>query len=193
MLFAESFAPADDTRGPADRLRLPYEARRKSRQRVTLVSGEEMGYALPPGTVLRGGDRLLTGNGHIVEVEAARETLLEVRAVDALQLMRAAYHLGNRHVPVQLGEALLRLQPDHVLAEMLGGLGCAVYPVEAPFDPEGGAYGAGAHGTRQPYAHRHAHAHGHHPAQGGALDVAADASAELGDEPRSTARIHEFK
>ncbi len=191
MLFAESFARADDARCPADRLVLPYEARRKSRQRVTLASGEEMGYVFPAGTVLRGGDRLLTDDGRIIAVEAAREALLEVRAADTLQLVRAAYHLGNRHVAVQLGEALLHLQPDHVLAEMLGGLGCQVRAVEAPFDPEGGAYGAGAHGARQPYAHRHGH--GHHPAHGGALDAAAEAPADLMDEPRATARIHEFK
>jgi urease accessory protein len=101
---------------------------------------------LPSGTVLKHGDRLLTGNGLVVEVEAAPEALLEVCTGDTLLLGRAAYHLGNRHVPVQLGKRFLRFQPDHVLAEMLVGLGCPVSEVEAPFDPEGGAYGAHAHG-----------------------------------------------
>ena len=156
MLFAESFA--DDQTPASDRLVLPYEVRRKSRQRVTLLSGEELGYVLPSGTVLKQGDRLLTGNGLVVEVEAAPEVLLEVRTGDSLLLGRAAYHLGNRHVPVQLGEHFLRFQPDHVLAEMLVGLGCPVSEIESPFDPEGGAYGA--------HTHAHARTHGYRPLPG---------------------------
>lgn len=182
MLFAESFAE-DDT--PAsDRLLLPYDARRKSRQRVTLVSGEELGYVLPAGTVLRHGDRLLTGNGRVIEVEAASETLLEVHASDCLQLGRAAYHLGNRHVPVQLGKHFLRFQPDHVLAEMLVGLGCAVSEVEASFDPEGGAYGA------------HAHAEGHARAPAYRRRRSTDVIDPYHPGhvlQRPSARIHEFK
>ena len=182
MYFAESFA--DDQTPPSDRLLLPYDARRKSRQRVTLVSGEELGYVLPSGTVLRQGDRLLTGNGLVVEVEAAPEVLLEVRAGDPLLLGRAAYHLGNRHVPVQLGERFLRFQPDHVLAEMLVGLGCTVSEVEAPFDPEGGAYGATAH------ADGHAGRHDYRPAGGAAV---AEPHHPGHGAHRSPARIHEFK
>ena len=186
MLFAESFAddqtPASD--GPVLRLVLPYDARRKSRQRVILVSGEELGYVLPSGTVLRQGDRLLTGNGLVVAVEAAAEMLLEIRSGDLLQLARAAYHLGNRHVPVQLGEGFLRLQPDHVLAEMLVGLGCEVSEVEAPFDPEGGAYGAAAHGDAHAAGHGYRQPHSaeaveaHHPGHG---------------PHRTSPKIHEFK
>lgn len=180
MLFAESFAAAD---APAsDCLVLPYESRRKSRQRVTLVSGEEMGYVFAAGTVLRHGDRLLAGDGRVVEVIAASEQLLQVRAPDTFQLVRAAYHLGNRHVPVQLGEQYLRFQPDHVLGEMLLGLGCEVSEVEAPFDPEGGAYGAHAHGDAHAGAHDyrplHAATDPHHPGHG---------------PHRSPAKIHTFK
>ncbi|MCP5248681.1 MAG: urease accessory protein UreE [Candidatus Accumulibacter sp.] len=182
MLFAESFA---DHQTPAtDRLVLPYDARRKSRQRVTLVSGQELGYVLPSGTVLRDGDRLLTGNGLVIAVEAAAEPLLEIRTGDTLQLGRAAYHLGNRHVPVQLGKRFLRFQPDHVLAEMLRGLGCAVSEVEAPFDPEGGAYGTAAHADGHPAGHDHRPLptgevlEAHHPGHG---------------PHRSPAKIHEFK
>lgn len=184
MLFAESFAPAG---APAsDRLVLPYDARRKSRQRVRLASGEELGYVFPAGTVLRHGDRLLTGSGCVVEVEAAPEDLLEVRASDSRQLIRAAYHLGNRHVPVQLAEGCLRLQPDHVLADMLIGLGCRVEEVEAAFDPEGGAY-----------ANHHAHPDG----EGHAYRPRREASTAAPDavhDPahgthRSPAKIHEFK
>ncbi len=185
MLFAESFA---DRETPAsDRLVLPYDARRKSRQRVTLASGEDLGYVFPAGTVLRHGDRLLTGNGRVVAVEAAPEALLEVRASDSLQLLRAAYHLGNRHVPVQLGECGLLLQADHVLAEMLRGLGCAVSEVEAPFDPEGGAYGAHAHGE----AHAGSHdGHDYRPARPGAT---SDPHPPDPSPHRSPAKIHEFK
>ena len=138
MLFAESFVATDDHRPASDRLLLPYDCRRKSRQRVTLVSGEELGYILPAGTVLRHGDRLLATDGRIVDIAAAPEELLEVRASDVLQLLRAAYHLGNRHVSVQIAVDGLYLQPDHVLAQMLVGLGCVVGEVEAPFDPEEG-------------------------------------------------------
>jgi urease accessory protein len=188
MLFAESFASslAAGETPASDRLVLPYDARRKSRQRVLLANGEELGYVFPAGTVLRHGDRLLTGNGRVIEVEAAPEALLEVRARDAFQLIRAAYHLGNRHVPVQLGEEFLRFQPDHVLAEMLVGLGCDVSEVEAPFDPEGGAYGAAAH------AHGEAAGRGHYyrPTKGGRLVDPHDP----GHGPhRSLAKIHEFK
>jgi urease accessory protein len=188
MLFAESFANSLAAGEPpaSDRLVLPYDARRKSRQRVLLASGEELGYVFPAGTVLRHGDRLLTGNGRVIEVEAALEALLEVRASDACQLIRAAYHLGNRHVPVQLGDRFLRLQRDHVLGEMLVGLGCDVSEVEAPFDPEGGAYGAAAH------AHGEADGRGHdyRPTKGGR---AADPQDPGHGPHRSPAKIHEFR
>jgi urease accessory protein len=182
MLFAESFA--DDQTPASDRLVLPYDVRRKSRQRVTLLSGEELGYVLPSGTVLKHGDRLLTGNGLVVEVAAAPEVLLEVRTGDTLLLGRAAYHLGNRHVPVQLGKHFLRFQPDHVLAEMLVGLGCTVDEVEAPFDPEGGAYGAHAH------VDSHSRRHGYRPLPG--ADVSEPHHPGHGPH-RSPAKIHEFK
>jgi len=180
MLFAESFAERDATAD--DRLVLSYDARRKSRQRVILASGEEMGYVFQAGTVLRDGDRLLTGNGLVIAVEAAPEQLLEVRAGDTCPLIRAAYHLGNRHVPVQLGEQYLRFQPDHVLGEMLLGLGCEVSEVEAPFDPEGGAYGAHAHGDA------HAAAHDYRP-----LRAATDPHHPGHGPHRSPAKIHTFK
>ncbi len=180
MLFAESFAEREATAD--DRLVLPYDARRKSRQRVILASGEEMGYVFQAGTVLRDGDRLLTGNGLVIAVEAAPEPLLEVHAGDTCQLIRAAYHLGNRHVPVQLGEQYLRFQPDHVLGEMLLGLGCEVSEVEAPFDPEGGAYGAHAHGDA------HAGAHDYRP-----LRAATDPHHPGHGPHRSPAKIHTFK
>ena len=128
---------------PAERLVLPFELRSKSRLRTRLASGEEVGLFLPPGTLLRGGARLESSDGRIVEVVAEPEPLLEARCADASLLARAAYHLGNRHVAVEVGEGWLRLQPDKVLREMLLGLGVAVREVRAPFEPEAGAYSHG--------------------------------------------------
>lgn len=128
---------------PTERLVLPFEARTKSRLRARLASGEEVGLFLPRGTILRGGDRLQGSDGRIVEVVAAPEELLEARCGDALGLTRAAFHLGNRHVAVEVGPEWLRLQADHVLEGMLLGLGCQVRPLTAPFEPEAGAYAPG--------------------------------------------------
>lgn len=133
----EGTAPATET------LELPFDLRCKSRLRTQLASGEEIGVFLPPGTVLRGGARLEGNDGRIVAVVSAQEPLMEVRTDDALLLARAAYHLGNRHVAVQVETGSLRLQPDHVLRQMLVGLGLTVTDLEAPFEPEAGAYSHG--------------------------------------------------
>ena len=124
-------------------LRLPFEQRQKSRLRATLVSGEEVALMLARGEILRGGDLLTASDGRIVEVIAETEKLLHVECANASDLARAAYHLGNRHVPVEVGTGYLRLAADHVLEEMLKGLGATITPVEAPFEPEAGAYGGG--------------------------------------------------
>ncbi len=124
-------------------LELPFDMRCKSRLRTQLVGGEEIGIFLPPGTVMRGGTLLEGSDGRVVAVIAAKEPLLEVRTDDALLLARAAYHLGNRHVAVQVAGNSLRLQPDHVLRQMLVGLGLVVGDIEAPFEPEAGAYSHG--------------------------------------------------
>jgi len=141
MLLIEHLYSGDDS--PTDRLELPFDTRSKSRLRARLASGEEVGLFLPRGTILRGGDRLLGGGGRVVEVVAAPEALLEVRCRDPRELARAAYHLGNRHVAVEVGPEWLRLQADHVLEGMLVGLGCQVCPLTAPFEPEAGAYAPG--------------------------------------------------
>jgi urease accessory protein len=127
------------------RLVLPFDARRKSRLLARLESGEEIGYVLAPGTTLRHGDKLAATDGTVIEVIAATEPLLEARASDSRELARAAYHVGNRHVPIEVGDGFLRLQRDHVLADMLIGIGCTVTSIDAPFDPEGGAYPAHRH------------------------------------------------
>ena len=151
-------------------LRLPFESRQKSRLRTALVSGEEVALLLPRGEVLRGGDLVTASDGRVVEVIAEPEKLVHVECPTAVELMRAAYHLGNRHIPVQVGDGFLRLAPDHVLEEMLKGLGAKVTHVEAPFEPEAGAYGGGhrhdemGHGGKihdHFEGHEHGHEHGH--------------------------------
>ena len=127
---------------PSDALALPFEMRSRSRYRTVLASGTPAGVVLPRGTILRGGDKVRASDGRIVEVVAAPEALLEARCTGTL-LARAAYHLGNRHVAVEVGEGWLRVQQDRVLEAMLCGLGVDVVPVTAPFEPEAGAY---AHG-----------------------------------------------
>jgi urease accessory protein len=150
-------------------LKLPFELRQKSRLRTQLVSGEEVGLVLPRGEILRGGDLVTASDGRVIEVLAAPEKLLHVEAANATDLAKAAYHLGNRHVPVQVGEGFLRLSADHVLEEMLKKLGAKVTHVEAPFEPEAGAYAGGHHqhdemghgGRIHDHHHEHDHAHEH--------------------------------
>jgi len=122
---------------------LPYELRQKSRLRTALASGEELGLFLERGTVLRGGDFLLAEDGRIVRVVARPERVLDVVCADPAALARVAYHLGNRHVPVQVGRGWLRIAEDHILRQMVEGLGAEVIAREAPFEPEAGAYVAG--------------------------------------------------
>ena len=124
------------------KIALTYEERQKSRLRLRLESGEELAISRPRGSVLRGGDMVQTTSGTSVEIVSAPEKLLHI---EADSLARVAYHLGNRHVPVQVGAAFLRIAQDHVLEEMVKGLGASVTRVEAPFEPEAGAYGGGHH------------------------------------------------
>jgi urease accessory protein len=145
---ADPEAPVHDT------LTLPFEQRQKSRQRVTLASGREAGILLTPGTRLHDGDVLRAASGERVRVCAAIEELSTARSADALQLARASYHLGNRHVPVQIGAGWVRYAHDHVLDDMLRQMGLPVTVESAPFEPEAGAYAGG---------HRHGHAHEHAP------------------------------
>ncbi|MGA4285356.1 urease accessory protein UreE [Ralstonia nicotianae] len=132
----------------APKLVLPFLARSRSRLRATLDDGREVAVVLPRGTVMRGGDVLVAEDGTLVEVQAAPEQVLRVTSDSRLALMRAAYHLGNRHTPVQVAADALQLEADPVLEDMLVRLGVAVTHVQAPFEPEAGAYGGG---------HRHGH------------------------------------
>jgi len=132
-------------------VRLTFEARSKSRLLLTLDDGERAALVLERGRVLHGGDRVVTQEGREVEVIAAEESLLEACSADPLLIARAAYHLGNRHVAVQVMSGRLRFLNDHVLGEMVEKLGLAVQAVTAAFEPEGGAYGRHhAHGSQVP-------------------------------------------
>jgi urease accessory protein len=137
-------------------LTLPFELRQKSRLRATLNDGTEVGLMLPRGHLLRGGDCLRAEDGSVVRVEAAEEQVSTVRHADPLMIARACYHLGNRHVPLQIGEGWVRYQHDHVLDDMVRGLGLDVAFESAPFEPEGGAYGGG-HGHHHEHSHSHEH------------------------------------
>ena len=123
-------------------LKLPFESRQKSRLKTKLVSGEDVGLMLPRGEILRGGDLVTASDGRVIEVVAEPEKVLHIETKD---LAKVAYHLGNRHVPVQVGEGFLRIMEDHVLEEMVQKLGAKVSHVEAPFEPEAGAYAGGHH------------------------------------------------
>jgi urease accessory protein len=133
-------APVDT---PYGELVLPFDLRMRSRLRTRLASGEEAVLRTERGAVLRGGEYLKSEDGRVVRIAAAAEKVMHVVCADQFELTRAAYHLGNRHVAVQIGAGYLRIAADHVLAEMLLGLGAAVEEIEAPFEPESGAYGGG--------------------------------------------------
>jgi len=136
---------------PQARLILPFNLRQKSRLLTALEGGEEIGVVLPRGTVLRGGDLLASDDGRVIEVIAASETVSIVTAPTPAGLARAAYHLGNRHVAVQVLEGSLRYLHDHVLDDMVRGLGFEVRFAKLPFEPEAGAYAHAGH------AHEHEH------------------------------------
>jgi urease accessory protein len=135
---------------------LPIDKRIKSRLRIELDDGRDAGLFLPRGLVLRGGDLLSNDEGVVVQIRAAHESVSTVYCQDALLLTRIAYHLGNRHVPLQVAEGFVRYQHDHVLDDMVRGLGVEVTAESAPFEPEAGAYQSDATG-----GHHHAHHHEH--------------------------------
>jgi urease accessory protein len=138
---------------------LPYEQRIKCRLRVTLDDGSDAGIMLERGSTLRDGDCIASDDGIAVRVRAAAETVSCVRCADPLLLARACYHLGNRHVPLQIHSGLLRYQHDHVLDDMLRGLGLEVTVEQAPFEPEPGAYSG--HGHRHGHGHEQDRGHAH--------------------------------
>ena len=136
---------SSDSKQVQGRVPLTWERRQKSRQRVRLESGEEVALMLPRGTTLKDGQHIASEAGRIIEIVSAAEAVATVRSTDAAGLARAAYHLGNRHTPVQLGKGWLRYRRDHVLDAMIERLGIGAVPEqeEAPFEPEPGAFSHG--------------------------------------------------
>jgi urease accessory protein len=152
----------------AARVQLDWDTRQKSRFDATDSLGRTLGVFLPRGQVVRGGDALLAEDGSLVIVDAAPQPVLVVRHCTEhgtpFDLLRAAYHLGNRHVQLELQSDHLKLEPDHVLADMLRGMHLIVSETHAAFEPEAGAYAGGAH--HHGHEHGHEHAHDHAPDHG---------------------------
>jgi urease accessory protein len=142
MIRAVKVFPADSWSHVAtDRVVLDFDHRHRRRLRMQGEGGLDFLLDLPEAVAIRNGDGLLLEDGRIVAVEAAREPLVEVKARDASHLARLAWHLGNRHLPVQFEAGRLLIREDHVIEAMLASLGASLAAIEAPFDPEGGAYG----------------------------------------------------
>jgi urease accessory protein len=160
---ATAILPAGTWSGAADHVTLDFDDRFRRRKRFDAAAGLSFVLDLPEATVLREGDALRLEDGRIVEIRAAPEPLLEVTPGPAMPLARLAWHLGNRHLPAEIGEARLLIRRDHVIEAMLRGLGAGLREVTAPFNPEGGAYGEH---NRQPHHHHHHHddddGHHHH-------------------------------
>jgi urease accessory protein len=163
---------------PADTIVLDYEARHRRRIALETTHGIEFLLDLPDAVVLRNGDTLQLDDGRWIEVVAAPEPLVEIRSPDPNSLIRLAWHLGNRHLPVEILAKSLRIRRDHVIETMLAQLGGKLREIEAPFTPESGAYAAHAQNnsaeenathahSAKPHAHHdHAHSHHEHPDHG---------------------------
>ena len=170
MLIANKLMPQGRGLAPvlvkrAATVELDWDVRQKSRFDATDSQGRRIGVFLPRGQAVRGGDVLVAEDGSLVRVIAAKQQVLRITHCPAhgtpFDLTRAAYHLGNRHVPIELRPEHLQIEPDHVLAEMLRAMHLIVTEVQAPFEPEGGAYGG--HVTNDGHGHHHhGHRHDHH-------------------------------
>ena len=158
MLRADKVVPAGHWSGaPADTVVLDFDARYRRRVAMTGVGGLEFLLDLAEATMLRGGDGLRLEDGRVVEVVAEPEPLAEIRAADPLALTRVAWHFGNRHLPTEMMPKALRIRRDPVIEAMVAGLGARVIALEAPFNPEGGAYAKAEGGA--PDSHHHGHDH----------------------------------
>ena len=160
----------------ASTVELDWDVRQKSRFDATDSAGRTLGVFLPRGTVVRGGDVLVAEDGSLVRVSAAPQSVLKITHCPQhgtpYDLIRAAYHLGNRHVPIELKPDHLKIEPDHVLADMLRAMHLIVHTVDEAFEPENGAYASGghahgghghSHGGNHDHGHDHDHhGHGHH-------------------------------
>ena len=168
MLTANKLMPQGRGLAPvllkrAATIELDWDVRQKSRFDATDSQGRQLGIFLPRGTAVRGGDVLVAEDGSLIRVIAAPQSVLRITHCTAhgtpFDLTRAAYHLGNRHVPIELKPDHLKIEPDHVLADMLRSMHLIVVAVEEAFEPEGGAYGS--HGGGHSHDHSHDHGHSH--------------------------------
>lgn len=173
---------------------LDWDTRQKSRFQVTDSQGRALGVFLPRGTTVRGGDVLVAEDGSLVRVVAAPQALLRITACAAhgspFDLVRAAYHLGNRHVQIELKRDHLKIEPDHVLADMLRAMHLIVNEVEESFEPEAGAYAAGGHAHGHAHAHDDGHSHGH---SRGHEHGKEDAQEHGHEHPHDHGRAHDHK
>ena len=166
---------------PADSVVLDFDDRHRRRMVMAGTRGLEFLLDLENAVALRGGDALVLDDDRLVEVVAAPEPLVEIRCKDPEHLVRVAWHLGNRHLPTQVTARGLRIRRDHVIEAMVTGLGARIIEIEAPFDPEGGAYAGGGHapapkgGAHDHAGHDHSsHAHGGHHDHGHRHDEHCD-------------------
>jgi urease accessory protein len=177
MLTANKLMPQGAGLAPvlakrASTIELDWDTRQKSRFEAADSSGRSIGVFLPRGTTVRGGDVLVVEDGSLVRVIAAPQPVLRITHCaqhgTPFDLIRAAYHLGNRHVPIELQPDHLKIEPDHVLADMLGAMHLIVRAENSAFEPESGAYAAGGHAHGhdhgQAHDHEHGHSHAHDPA-----------------------------
>lgn len=163
MQLLEQVLDSADARPATESLTLVFELRRRARLRARLDSGAEVGWLLERGLSLKHGDRLATRDGQlVVEIRARAELLSTVETADRHLLTRAAYHLGNRHVPLQIEPGRLSYEHDHVLDHLMHELGLHAQVVERPFEPEPGGYSGGGHHQHEHEPHGHDHDHDHH-------------------------------
>jgi urease accessory protein len=160
----QGMAPVLVKRAPT--IELDWDVRQKSRFEATDTQGRHLGVFLPRGTAVRGGDVLVAEDGSLVRVIAAPQPVLVITHCtehgSPFDLLRAAYHLGNRHVPIELKPDHLKIEPDHVLADLLRAMHLIVREANEAFEPEGGAYAAGGGGHHHGHDHGHDHEHGQH-------------------------------
>ena len=147
----------NESKAFTDELLLPFDERKRGRLKAVTVNGQDAGIFIDRGEVMRDGTLLRAETGEVIRITAANEAVTTARCGDPLTYARACYHLGNRHVPLQIGDNWLRYQIDHVLDEMVTLLGLELDHEQAPFEPENGAYAKG-----HSHHHSHDHGHGHH-------------------------------
>ena len=156
MHYASAHRPAGHwpKESAAGSVTLDFHARHRRRIRLTTDQGEDVLLDLPRPIAMADGDALQLEDGRLLKIKAAAELIVEVRHKDPDQLMRLAWHLGNRHLPTEICDQVLRIRPDHVIEEMLHRAGAELLKLRAPFQPEGGAYSGGGH--------HHGNEHGGH-------------------------------